>query len=32
MALKRGLRNGSITIAHSFSHGTAEDKLIPGFR
>ena len=29
MALKRGLRNGSITIAHSFSHRTAEDKLIP---
>lgn len=29
MALKRGLRNGSITVAHSFSHRAAEDKLIP---
>jgi TnpA family transposase len=29
MALKRGLRNGSITADHSFSHRTAEDKLIP---
>jgi TnpA family transposase len=29
MALKRGLRNGSITVDHSFSHRAAEDKLIP---
>jgi TnpA family transposase len=29
MALKRGLRNGSITVAHTFSHRAAEDKLIP---
>jgi TnpA family transposase len=29
MALKRGLRNGSITVTHSFSHRAAEDKLIP---
>ena len=29
MALKRGLRNGSITVAHSFSHRAAKDKLIP---
>ncbi len=28
MALKRGLRNGSITVDHSFSHRAAEDKLI----
>jgi hypothetical protein len=28
MALKRGLRNGSITVAHSFSHRAAEDNLI----
>ena len=29
MALKRALRNGSITVDHSFSHRVAEDKLIP---
>jgi hypothetical protein len=29
MALKRALRNGSITVDHSFSHRAAEDKLIP---
>ena len=29
MALKRGPRNGSITVDHSFSHRAAEDKLIP---
>jgi TnpA family transposase len=29
MALKRGLRNGSITVDHSFSHRAVEDKLIP---
>jgi hypothetical protein len=29
IALKRGLRNGSITVEHSFSHRAAEDKLIP---
>lgn len=29
MALKRGLRNGSITADHSFSHRDAADKLIP---
>ena len=29
MALKRGLRNGSVTVAHSFSHRAAEEKLIP---
>jgi hypothetical protein len=29
MALKRALRNGSVTVDHSFSHCAAEDKLIP---
>src|SRR6516165_5958575 len=29
MALKRGLRNGSVTVAHSCSHRAAEEKLIP---
>ncbi len=29
MALKRGLRNGAITVDHSFSHCAAEEKLIP---
>jgi hypothetical protein len=29
MALKRGLRNGSITVDHSISHRAAEDNLIP---
>jgi hypothetical protein len=29
MALKRALRNGSITVDHSFSHRVAEEKLIP---
>lgn len=29
MALKRGLRNGSITADHSVSHRAAADKLIP---
>ena len=29
MALKRGLRNGAITVDHSFSHRAAEEKLIP---
>jgi TnpA family transposase len=29
MALKRALRNGSITVDHSFSHRAAEEKLIP---
>ena len=29
MALKRELRNGSITVDHSFSHRATEDKLIP---
>ena len=28
-ALKRALRNGSVTVDHSFSHCAAEDKLIP---
>ena len=29
MALKRGLRNGAITVDHSFSHRAAKEKLIP---
>jgi hypothetical protein len=29
MALKRALRNGSITVDYSFSHRAAEEKLIP---
>ena len=30
MALKRGLRNGSIAAAHSVDHRRREDRLIPG--